>query len=91
MNCDAKETLFELLYTGLVDIRAASGGGAPMSEADRDFVNSISNLLHNLPHALYAAESEYDYDRLLQGITKTARVSEREWLGRHAGRLSLDI
>lgn len=90
MASSSRSVLFELLYSGLIDIRAASGGTAPMTDDDRDFVNCISNLLHNLPHRLEAAQTDADFDELLAGLARSQRPIDAKWVRAHLERLEID-
>ncbi len=91
MNTSSRSVLYELLYAGLVDIRAASGGTSPMSADNRDFVNQISNLLHNLPHRLEAAETSEACDDLLRRYAGTQRPIPSAWISSHLERLGIEL
>lgn len=53
-----RSVLLELLNFGLVEICATTHGGGTTTAADREFINSITNLLHNVPGEIERAETD---------------------------------
>lgn len=86
----SREVLFELLYVGLIEIRAASGGGRPMTEEDRAFVNAISNVLHNLPSRLAKATTDGDFDHEMRELWRWRTRRDVDWLRDRLERLGVD-
>ena len=62
----------------------------PMSSEQGDFVNSVSNLLHNLPGQLEKATTEEEYDEILRQLGPISRPIAAECLHATLENLGVD-
>jgi hypothetical protein len=75
---DARTALHQLVYRGLLGLRAA----AYEDTLTNKMVIGISNVLHNLPGALERAESTADYENALREtwVRSTEQPGGHEWV-----------
>ncbi len=61
-----------------------------MTNDDRDFVNQIADLLHNLPHQLETASTDKESDELLRRYAQAQRPIPAAWISSHLDRLGAE-
>ena len=78
MPTASRTVLYDLLYSAIIEIRAASGGA--MSAADSQFVFDLSYLVHDWPHGLRDAASDDDHDTLLRKFWHDRHRPSDPWM-----------
>jgi len=74
----SREIAYNLLLSGILDIRALSEPSS--SEDDLRSINVLAHLIHNWPEALRDASDERDFDAVLSRMWRERDRRSDPWL-----------
>lgn len=82
-----KELLFDVLYSAIVEIRTYSAS----ANLDPARVNWLANLIHNWPAQMSQAESDTDWQAILEEAWRLCDPRSRSWLRSQLEERGVDV